>query len=125
MKICVTASGETLESQVDPRFGRCDYFLFIETEDMACEALSNAQAQASGGAGIQSAQTVASKDVSVVLTGNVGPNAFRALSAADIKVITGASGTVRQAIEAYQNGLLAGTKAPTVESHAGLKKGTQ
>jgi len=123
MKVCVTAGGENLESPVDPRFGRCDYFIFIETDDMSFEVLSNAQAQASGGAGIQSAQIVASKDVSVVLTGNVGPNAFKALSAADIEVITGASGTVREALEAYQKGLLSGTNAPTVDSHAGLRKG--
>ena len=90
---------------------------------MSFEVLNNAQARASGGAGIQSAQTVASRDVSVVLTGNVGPNAYQALSAADIDVITGISGTVREALETYQKGLLSGAKAPTVESHAGLRKG--
>ena len=125
MIICVTAKGQDLDAQVDPRFGRCDNFLFINSDDMSFEVMNNAQAQAFGGAGIQSAQVVAEKNVSAVLTGNVGPNAFRALSAANIKVVTGTSGTVREAVEAYKKGLLSEAGSPTVESHAGLRKGKQ
>ena len=106
MKVCVTATSDSLEAQVDPRFGRCPYFVFVEPETMRFEAVSNVSAGAMGGAGIQAAQAVANKGVEVVITGRVGPNAFQALSAAGIKIMIGAFGTVRDAIEAYKNGRL-------------------
>lgn len=100
-KICVTSSGPTLESTVDPRFGRCAYFIIADSETYAFEAVSNEAAIASGGAGIRAAQTVASMNVDAVLTGSVGPNAFPALQDAGIKILAGVSGTVRAAIENY------------------------
>ena len=100
-KICVTSSGPTLESMVDPRFGRCAYFIIADTETYDFEAVSNEAAMASGGAGIRAAQTVALQDVEAVLTGSVGPNAFPALQDAGIKILSGVSGTVRSAIENY------------------------
>ena len=100
-KICITSSGPTLDSMVDPRFGRCAYFIIADPETYAFEAVSNEAAMASGGAGIRAAQTVASKDVDAVLTGSVGPNAFPALQDAGIKILSGVSGTVRTAIENY------------------------
>jgi predicted Fe-Mo cluster-binding NifX family protein len=98
-KICVTSTGSTLESTVDPRFGRCAYFIIADSETFAFEAVSNEAAVASGGAGIRAAQTVASMNVDTVLTGSVGPNAFPALQDAGIKILAGVSGTVRTAIE--------------------------
>jgi predicted Fe-Mo cluster-binding NifX family protein len=109
-----------LADQVDPRFGRCANFIIVETEEISCEAVANSKASAGGGAGIQSAQLVADKDVKVVLTGNCGPNAFRTLEAADIEVVIGASGTVREAADAYKVGRLKATGGPNVESHAGM-----
>jgi predicted Fe-Mo cluster-binding NifX family protein len=100
-KICITSSGPTLDSMVDPRFGRCAYFIIADPETYAFEAVSNEAAMASGGAGIRAAQTVASIDVDAVLTGSVGPNAFPALQDAGIKILSGVSGTVRTAIENY------------------------
>ncbi len=100
-KICITSSGPTLDSMVDPRFGRCAYFIIADPETYAFEAVSNEAAMASGGAGIRAAQTVASKDVDAVLTGSVGPNAFPALQDAGIKILSGVSGMVRTAIENY------------------------
>lgn len=120
MKIAVTSRGTTLDDQVDPRFGRCANFVIVDTDDMSCEALENSNAAAGGGAGIQSAQLVAGKNVKVVLTGNCGPNAFRTLEAAGIEVIVGASGTVRQAVEQQQTGKLSASGGPSVESHAGM-----
>lgn len=104
MKICITSQGETLESQVDPRFGRCQYFIIADSESLEFEAIPNPNVQAMGGAGIQSAQLVAGKDVKLVLTGNVGPNAFRTLQAAGMEIVVGASGTVREAVEKYKKG---------------------
>ncbi len=105
-KICVTSSGPTLDSTVDPRFGRCAYFIIADPETLAFEALSNEAAMASGGAGIRAAQTVASMGVEAVLTGSAGPNAFPALQDSGIKVLVGVSGTVKAAIESYKTGTL-------------------
>jgi len=122
MKVAVTARGTTLDDQVDPRFGRCVNFVIVETDDLSLEAIENGNASAGGGAGIQSAQAVADKDVKVVLTGNCGPNAFRTLEAAGIEVVVGVSGTIREAIEAYKTGTLTATGAANVASHAGMKQ---
>ena len=88
MKICVTSQGDNLEAKVDPRFGRCPYFIIVDPETKEFEAIANPNIQALSGAGIQSAQLVAGKGVEAILTGNVGPNAFQTLQAAGIKVIT-------------------------------------
>ena len=63
MKICVTSMGDNLDSDVDPRFGRCKYFLIIDTDSMNVKSVSNDSMMASGGAGIQAAQTVAKAGV--------------------------------------------------------------
>jgi predicted Fe-Mo cluster-binding NifX family protein len=86
MKVAVSSTGNQLESLIDPRFGRCAYFLVVETDDMSFEAFDNQSVALGGGAGIQSAQFIASKGVVAVITGNCGPNAMRALSAARVKV---------------------------------------
>ncbi|MHA1970309.1 MAG: NifB/NifX family molybdenum-iron cluster-binding protein [Candidatus Thorarchaeota archaeon] len=111
-KICVTSSGPTLDSTVDPRFGRCAYFIIADPETLAFEALSNEAAMASGGAGIRAAQTVASMNVEAVLTGSAGPNAFPALQNSGIKVLVGVSGTVQAAIESYKTGTLNELSSP-------------
>jgi len=77
---------------------------------------------ASGGAGIQAAQTVAKSGVDAVVTGNMGPNAFQTLSAAGIKVFIGADGTIKESIEKYNKGELEETKAPNVGSHSGMER---
>lgn len=120
MKICITAQGDTLESDIDPRFGRCRYFIFVDPDTLEFEAVENSNIEAMGGAGVQSGQLVASKQVKAVLTGNVGPNAFETLQAAGIDVITGVSGSVKEAIEKYKKGGLKPTKAPSVSSKFGL-----
>lgn len=123
MKICISATEGSLDSQIDPRFGRCPYFVIVDPENMQFEAVPNMAAGASGGAGIQAAQTIAGKGVKVIITGNVGPNAFQALSAAGIRIITGAFGTVREAVEKYKKGELKETGAPTVGGHFGMGAG--
>jgi len=121
MKIAVSVMENSLDSQIDPRFGRCQYFLIVDSETMELEAVSNKGAIASGGAGIQAAQTIANKGVSVLITGDIGPNAFQILSPAGIKVFTGASGTVREALERYKGGSLRQASGATAEIHAGIK----
>jgi len=90
---------------------------------MAIEAMPNEAIAAPGGAGIQAAQTVVNKGVDVLISGNIGPNAFQVLSAAGVKVVTGAYGTVKEAVEMYKNGKLNETGVSTVAAHAGMGMG--
>ena len=119
MKIGVSSTGKDLDAQVDPRFGRCSYFLVVNTETMSFKSISNESAMSSGGAGIQAAQTVAKARVNAIITGNVGPNAFQTLSAAGIKAFTGVTGSVKEAIEKYKNGELKESTTANVGSHYG------
>lgn len=121
--ICISATANNLDADLDPRFGRCAYFIIVDSISLQFIAIPNTGIGAVGGAGIQAAQTIASKGAKTVITGNVGPNAFKALSAAGIDIITGASGTVRQAIEKYKKGEYKKTGAPTVGGHFGADGG--
>lgn len=123
MKICITAQAPTLDSPIDPRFGRCANFIFVDPETLAFEAATNPGTMASGGAGIQAAQFVAEQGCSALLTGNVGPNAYNALTAAGITVFVGISGTVRTAIDMFNAGQLEKASSPTTHSHAGMGGG--
>ena len=88
MKIAVSSTGPTLDDTVEPRFGRCAYFLIVDPDSLDFEPIENPNIALGGGAGIQSAQLMANKGVSVVLTGNCGPNAFKTFGAAGVQVIT-------------------------------------
>jgi len=120
MKICITSEGMTLESNVDPRFGRCQNFIFFDTDIGSFETQENANIQFKGGAGIQSGQLVASKGAKAVLTGNIGPNAHQVLSAAGISVFTGVTGTVKEAIAGYKEGKYKAASLPSVGSKFGM-----
>ncbi len=120
MKICVSSKGDNLDAEVDPRFGRCKYFLIIDPDSWDFESVDNESVMASGGAGIQAAQNVADKGCSIAITGNMGPNAFRTLEAAGIDVYTGASGTVKDAVESFKKGELKKSENPTVGGHHGM-----
>ncbi len=121
MKICVTSQGDNLEAQIDPRFGRCQYFIFVETDTMEFEAVSNQNISGMGGVGVQSGQIVSEKGAQVILTGSVGPNAMRTLQAGGVQVMDGLSGTIREAIEQYKRGSLKSTDKPSAQSKAGMQ----
>jgi len=120
MKVAISSSGNNQSAQVDPRFGRCQYFIIIDTENGETKSVANAAQSAGGGAGIQAAQTIADHDVETLLTGNVGPSAHRALEAANITVVTGISGRVSDVLKEYLDGKYEATEGPTVEPHFGL-----
>lgn len=120
MKICVTSQGETLDSNVDPRFGRCQYFIIVDTDSLEFEAIENPSVSAGGGAGVVSGQLMSGKGIKAVLTGNVGPNAFQTLQAAGIDIIIGVSGSVKVAIEKYKKGEFKPTQGPSVDKKFGL-----
>lgn len=125
MKLCISSTGENLKATVDQRFGRCPYFLIVDTLNMNIKTLSNQALLSSGGAGIQAAQNIIKEAVDAVITGNIGPNAIQILQAEHIKIYTQASGTIEDVIENYKNGKLQQTNKATVQSHAGLGGKTQ
>ena len=118
MKIAVTATGATMESQVDPRFGRAACFVVVDTQTMEHHAVENSQnLNLPQGAGIQAGKTVADTGAKAVLTGHCGPKAFAVLKAAGIEVFTNASGTVRQSVEDYKQGKMKAASGADVDGH--------
>jgi predicted Fe-Mo cluster-binding NifX family protein len=118
MKIAVTASGRTLEAAVDPRFGRAPAYILYDTEAKSFQAVDNSQGlNAAQGAGIQAAETISRLGAECLVTGHCGPKAFRALAAAGVRVYSGASGTVAEAIAALEAGKLPQASAADVDGH--------
>ena len=123
MKICITSLGSDLNSPIDPRFGRAQYFLLLDEKGELKEVSSNPGILARGGAGITAAQKIVNQGVEILITGNVGPNAFQALSAGGIKVMINTSGTVMEAIERYKRNELKEILSPSVHGHYGMGRG--
>ncbi len=118
MKIAVTSQGISVSDQVDPRFGRAKFFIVMDTETGKSEVVNNTQnLNAAQGAGIQAGQNVASLGVEAVITGHVGPKAFTVLNSAGIKIYTGATGTVEEAVEKLKAGELDCADDADVEGH--------
>ena len=126
MKIAVSAAGKDLEATVDTRFGRCPYFIIVETEGTTIkghEIIENTGAQSMRGAGIAAAQLVANKGVQALISGNIGPNAFNVLSQTGIKIFTCLFGiSVKESIRKYLKGELKETSA-TVDPGFGFGRG--
>ena len=120
MKIAVAASGNNLDAPTDPRFGRCNYFVIVDSETMEFEGLDNTAAAQGSGAGIAAAQLVANSGAEAVIAGNFGPNAFQALSAGGLQLYGGATGTVRQAVEAFKAGQLQPAGGANVQAKSGM-----
>ena len=123
MKIVVSSTGPELSSATDPRFGRCSYFILVDSDSMDAKSFPNESKTAMGGAGIQAGQFVASLGAAAVLTGNVGPNAARVLGASGLKIYTGAAGTVEEAVNNFKAGKLKEASSATVGPHFGMGDG--
>ncbi len=123
MLIAISSTGSGLDSEVDPRFGRCDFLLLVDTGDMTFTVVENGNAARSGGAGIQVAKVAAQKGVKAVLTGHCGPNAHEALTAAGIDVFTDCSGTVREAVERFKAGGYQKSLVPDAAGQSGMGRG--
>ncbi len=121
MKVAVSAYGADLDADINPRFGRCDYLLIIDTDTMSVDAYNNENINLSGGAGIQSSSFVISKGAKAVLTGNCGPKAMDVFKAENIDVYTGQSGVVRKAIERFKNDSLTPSTGATVPEKSGVE----
>jgi len=114
MKIAISADGNHLESTIHERFGRCPYFLIIETEDLTVEVIENTNSQLSGGAGIQAASMVAAKGVAAVITGNCGPKAMQVFNEAGVQLILNQHGVIREVVDKFKDGLPASSSRTDV-----------
>ena len=120
MKICVCATGPNLDSQVSPVFGRCPYFLIIDSKTEEFKVIPNPAAAAGRGAGVGAAQLAVSERATAVICGNFGPNAFSVLQMSGIKIYPGVFGlTIKQAIDKYNKGELEEMKVPPVPGRFG------
>lgn len=122
MKIAVSASGTNLDTQVDPRFGRCLYFVIFDLETGEFKAMNNSNQMEAGGAGISTAQVIIDQGVQAILTGNCGPNAYQVLTSAGVQVITGISGSVGNAIQDYRSGKCTYSSKASVPHHFGSRR---
>ncbi len=118
MLVAVTTTDPSLDSAVDPRFGRAPFFLIVNTDDLSFEAVENPNVSLGGGAGIQSAQLLSERGVQAVLTGNCGPGANETLTTAGVEVIAGCSGSAKDALEQFKAGRPAHSDAANVGGHS-------
>mgnify|MGYP006280076243 CR=1 FL=1 len=122
MKIAITASGDSgFEAEVDSHFGRAQYFGIIDTETREIKFITNFARGETGGAGVKAAQVVADQKVDVLITGNLGPKAFSALQTTDINLYKFANGTIKKAVDDFNQGNLSQFSAPTNDAHSGLR----
>jgi len=118
VKVAVTAQGNELSSEIDLRFGRAKWLIVVDTETGDYEAHDNiVNLNAVQGAGIQTGQNVANLDVGAVITGNVGPNAFKTLNAARVKILLAQKQTVQEALDLFKAGKLEKVNQANVEGH--------
>jgi predicted Fe-Mo cluster-binding NifX family protein len=118
MKLAITSTGKELDSNLDPRFGRADYFIIVDPETKAFEVVENSQnLNLPQGAGIQAGKTIIDHHIDVLVTGHCGPKAFKVLQQAGVKVMTGAAGTVADAIAQFNSGELETSAEADVEGH--------
>lgn len=118
MKLAVTAQESRLDSLLDPRFGRAKFFIVVDTGAGSFSAVDNSvNLNAAQGAGIQAGKRVVELGVDGLITGHVGPKAFATLAAGRVKIYTGATGTVADAIEQFRAGKLTILESPDVEGH--------
>lgn len=118
MRVAISAQGRDLHAPVDPRFGRAKFFVVVDTETGEFSAADNTQnLNAVQGAGIQAGRNVIESGATAVITGHVGPKAFRTLQAGGVHVYTGATGTVAEAVEQFKESKLRPSLAADVEGH--------
>ncbi len=123
MKIAVSSTGKTLESEVDPRFGRCSYFLIVEIENRKIKnmkAIENTAKEQMGGAGITAGEIVANEKPDAVITTNLGPRAFSVFGQFGIKIYRG-QGKIKDVVQDFIDKKLTEMSGATGPMHMGFK----
>jgi predicted Fe-Mo cluster-binding NifX family protein len=124
MKVAVSAAEPAVGSQVDSRFGRCNYYVFVDTESDDVEAQENRAAMSGSGAGIQAAQYVVEQGVDAIISGHLGPNAYQVLNAAGVRLYRASGMSVQEAVDALEAGTLAEMGDATGPAHMGMSRGS-
>ncbi|NHJ85400.1 MAG: dinitrogenase iron-molybdenum cofactor biosynthesis protein [Asgard group archaeon] len=123
MKLAISAVSDTLDSEVDPRFGRCSRFLIVDTDNMAVEVMLNQAQYEEHGAGISAAQNIINKGgISAIISGNMGPNAYRLFYAANVKMYS-YIGKISDGIIKLKNNQLIPIDNPTNRGHISTSGG--
>lgn len=118
MKIAVSSKGDTLDAQLDPRFGRAAYIIIVDPDTLEFESFDNSSnKEAFKGAGIQAAAMIVDKDAEVLLTGFCGPNAFKTLESAGVKVANDQTGRVIDAIQTFKQGNVVYAQEANTDGH--------
>ena len=120
MKIAISSSGNSLDSAIDPRFGRCAYFLIVDPADMRYEVFNNQGAAQSRGAGIKAANFLAAQNVGAVITGHASLNVVQTLASAGIEIFAEQQGTVKEVVTLYKSGGLKTTTQSSVDAYFGM-----
>ena len=115
MKIAISSTGKDLESEVDARFGRCDYFMVVDTDTNEFEVIDNTAISSEGGAGIKASQSVVDSGANAVITFHLGQNAADVLNEADIKILKAVSGDIENVVSKFISNQL----EPLTEIHPG------
>lgn len=103
MKIAISATGRDMESLLDMRFGRCDFFQIHDSESGEVKVVENKGQLSDGGAGIAASQQLVDENVNVIITGNLGPNAFKIIEKTEIKTYKCGSISIKSALEKFKN----------------------
>jgi len=123
MKIAISSTGKNLESEVDARFGRCDYFLIVEIENKKIKdfkAIENTGKDQMGGAGVTAGEIVAKQKVDAIITVNLGPRAFSVFEQFKINAYQG-EGKIKDVIQKFLDGKLKEISNATGPQHEGIK----
>ncbi|MDD5456268.1 MAG: NifB/NifX family molybdenum-iron cluster-binding protein [Candidatus Margulisbacteria bacterium] len=119
MKIAITSTGNELNSDMDPRFGRAQYYIIYDIDhDEIMEIINNNDnMNASGGAGTSAAQIIAAKGAEAVISGNFGPNATKGLTGFGIKMFQSEVKKIDMVIADYKAKKLNIVSNATVAGH--------
>lgn len=119
MKIAISSKGKSGNDLLDARFGRCEYFQICDTKDNSFKVIENKGQSSNGGAGIAAANQIIDENVDIIITGNLGPNAFELINKAEIKAYKCESISIEAALNKYNNNELEEIKIPGM-SHSGM-----
>lgn len=123
MKIAITSKGKGIKAKIDDRFGRCEYFVIVDTDTTDVKTIENEAKNEGSGAGGKAVRELSKNGVEVVIAPELGPKAVTAIKAFEIKAFKkGSYEIVEDAFEAYKAGKLEEYKYASVEEHAGLRR---